>query len=897
LSRIDVIEDTDYKGQHRDMDTPMPWREYLEVNGYNKEKEESLEDMCKNCISGQMEKYGKITIRCTGLTTYKNKVSSTYGEDIYKIMVENMKPEDMDIAEQTENSYHWMDKNVDTETLPEKRVFKPRWHQKRINACSAKGKVLRMGRRCVDSEEQLKGKKKDYSVKHLYQLFKHRKKLPYIMAYDIDESKLVYTDKYVILRNDDTIVVEILLSNGKKTSVTREHPLFVFKDKQYKFVAAEDLEIGDYMYLADNTTVTVVDINYISNRKTYHISVLKYETFVTKSLIINHNTGKTFTMTIGLLHKMLVNQDYKVLMIAPMATMIDEVVAQIKTFCDKMEVNPIVKSTQSPIAYIEFSTGSTFKGVTAGASGSKGARGKAANLLYIDECLPPNSRIRLPDGTTRAVEDLEVGDYVLSYNLEQKKFVAQKVITIKCTGRKEVYKYYTVTGKKFESTGNHPVLTSEGWRPAKEAKDLAVTNTKTSNIFFESIVRTQFKGVDRVYNIEVENTHNYIANDCIVHNCDFLRPSDLDSILGILADNKDTELWASSTPIGETNLYKLSKNPKFKEFHYPTYVVDHYDNDLDETFRDQLSDIGYKQEVLGLFGTDSDAVFQLKFIESSILDAEFEVTKDHVLQNRKDYIVVIGVDWNHDKIGTRVVVLAYNKISGKFLVAHKDTVSLEGWTQPLAIQKIIDLNREFRADEIYADEGFGISQVTMLRKYGLDQAGKVPPLHPDLRLIDTVAVNFSRSIQYVDPMTGEMQNKQTKQYIVENMANILSRGLLILQEEKDSAIILQFKNYILKSKSANGRKVYGYRDKQIGDHDLDALMIALHGFLEKYGEMTNFNASIGVAQMVSRTDMGYHSNVNLDQLEPYIQSTDIMMNKRSSVKINSRSNFKKRKRW
>lgn len=896
MSRIDVIEDTEHKDSNGEQ--IVHWRDYLVQNGYEDEKIESLDDMCTKCIANQIKKNNKITIKCTGLATYKNKTVREFGENVYNAMTEEMSAADLDIAEQTENSYHWMDKNVDVDSIPEKRLFAERWYQKRINLCTAKRKVLRMGRRCIDGEEKLKGKKKNYSIKHLFQLFKHHKRLPYILVFDEDTATVKYTDKYIIIPNDDDEAIQFTLSNGIVTTVTDEHPLFVFKDKQFKFEEARNIQIGDLIYLANNTIVNVTKKERKEKVRTYHISVLEYNTFITSSMIINHNTGKTYAMTIGMLHRLLTNQDYQVLMVAPMATMIDEVVAQIKKFCDKMDVNPILSSSSNPIALITFNTGSTFKGVTAGAQGAKGTRGKAADLIYLDECLPPNSKIRLPDGTTRAVEDLEVGDYVLSYNLEQKRFVGQRVLVVKCTGRKEVYKYYTVTGKKLECTENHPVLTSEGWKPAKDALDIAITNANTSSIFFESIVKVQFKGIDRVYNIEVENTHNYIANDCIVHNCDFLRPTDLDSILGILADNINTELWASSTPIGETNLFRLAKNNKYKEFHYPTYVVPHYNDELDEDFRDQLSEIGYKQEVKAIYGADSDSVFQLKFIENCIISKEFEVAKETILAKRNDYIVVIGVDWNHDANGTRVVVLAYNKPTGKFIIATKDLVSLDGWTQVLAIQKVIDLNREFHADDIYADEGFGISQITMLRKYGLDQAGKVPPGHPDLRLIDVVAVNFRHTLQVLDPIGGQMQKKQTKQYIVENMANILSRGLIILQEEKDSAIILQLKNYILKSKSANGSKVYGYRDKQIGDHDLDALMIALHGFLEKYSDMTNFASSIGMAQMVSRTDMGYSSKLKEeDYLVSYSTSADIIMNKRSSLKSNSRSNFKTRKKW
>lgn len=41
----------------------MPWKEYLAAKNYNKD----INKMCELCRKEQIDKYGKITIKCSGL--------------------------------------------------------------------------------------------------------------------------------------------------------------------------------------------------------------------------------------------------------------------------------------------------------------------------------------------------------------------------------------------------------------------------------------------------------------------------------------------------------------------------------------------------------------------------------------------------------------------------------------------------------------------------------------------------------------------------------------------------------------------------------------------------------------------------------------------------------------
>ena len=116
------------------------------------------------------------------------------------------------------------------------------------------------------------------------------------------------------------------------------------------------------------------------------------------------------------------------------------------------------------------------------------------------------------------------------------------------------------------------------------------------------------------------------------------------------------------------------------------------------------------------------------------------------------------------------------------------------------------------------------------------QAGKVPKGHPDLKLLDVQAVDFGSSVEIKDPTSGATFKQGLKQFAVQNAVQILEKDLLTLDSILDSDLIKQLKNYIQKSRN-QGRVTYGYVSKKVGDHDLDAMMIAFYGFKKLYSSI------------------------------------------------------------
>lgn len=1096
MNKIEMLEEAE-AGLKKKLDivtgSQLPWREYLKHYGYEKDEKQTLTEMCEACIKKQVDEHGRQRITCTGLANFKNTLTAKYGEEVYNQITKDKSAEDLESLENLYNPIKWLD-DVLIDDNPLKKMFDPRWYQVKILNCTATRKVLRMGRRCIEQNQKLKGKKKNYSIKHLFHLCKYHKKLPYIQTLNPDTFELEWTNRYYILPNPEHRLIHFLFEDGTDTKITAEHPLLTVKDKQIQFVESRSLQIGDKVVKNNNDYKTIKDIKYLKYQKSYHLTVLDTNTFVDSTGLVHHNTGKaldintpiptpngwkkmkdiqvgdkvyndlgkpctvTFTspiqedrecfkltfndgtdivadaehqwniftdskaeftittkemiqlkeelyiriakplegkflaplfaeliidrnsktyylehtirnirrlselglkfiikgdkillqslryeegsfrsitkiepvksrpvkcisvdtenslylagnnlvvthntasMTVGLLHRLLSTSEYRVLMVAPMQTMIDEVYDTIKKYCSKMGVDPIQSASTIPIHEIVFTNKSVFKGVTAGAQGAKGTRGKGADLVYVDECLTAYARITMSDGRTKAIVDVDEGEYVLSYDLSTGKFVPQRVLAVRSTGVKEVYRYKTISGKVINATPNHPVLTTEGWKPIQEAKDIAVQSRKGSGVFFETIVSRVKKSTEKTYNLEVEKTHIYIADGFIVHNCDFLSSKDMNSITAILADTAETEFWASSTPIGENNLYRLSKNAKFKEFHYPTYVSPTYNDDMDEDFKSQMDQTGIIQEILADFGADDNMVFQIQFIENCTLDKEQSIDIEQIRHKRQDYFITMGVDWNHDKVGTRIILVARHKAGSKYLIISKNRVAIQNWTQPEAVKLVKQLNREWAVDYIYVDEGFGITQLGYIKSAGMEAMSYTDPedlkyQHLDIRLLDTEGVQFGSNLTITDVDSNLAMRKQTKQFLVETLVNVVAEGKIVLQEDEDRDIITQMKNYYVKSRSASGLKVYSARDKiKIGDHDLDALMLAIFAFQQKIEENGGVMYQLYDPIISSKADVGYSPQ---PRDEENIRTQVTVAGSRSSF-YKRRQQFKPRKTW
>ena len=138
-------------------------------------------------------------------------------------------------------------------------------------------------------------------------------------------------------------------------------------------------------------------------------------------------------------------------------------------------------------------------------------------------CFSAGTRISMADGTTRRIETLRAGDFVLSYDAALKTLVLGTVVQ---TFRHRAPKEFVVIDGALRATPNHPLFANGDWLPL----DGVMENDELVRLFTPEDpddastrpepVRTieRVRGNKAIYDLEVSGLHNYFAEGILVHN-------------------------------------------------------------------------------------------------------------------------------------------------------------------------------------------------------------------------------------------------------------------------------------------------------------------------------------------------------------------------------------------
>ncbi|WP_330204340.1 replicative DNA helicase [Cyanobacterium sp. Dongsha4] len=162
-------------------------------------------------------------------------------------------------------------------------------------------------------------------------------------------------------------------------------------------------------------------------------------------------------------------------------------------------------------------------------------------------CLSGDSLIELADTNTVVPIRELVGKKditVFALNEATMKIEKAKVINAFCTGIKPVFCLKTRLGRTIKATANHKFFTIEDWKrldelslkdfialprylPSSEISTIklgeivqcdVIKSLANSDIYWDEITSIEPLGETEVYDLTVENYHNFIANNIIVHN-------------------------------------------------------------------------------------------------------------------------------------------------------------------------------------------------------------------------------------------------------------------------------------------------------------------------------------------------------------------------------------------
>ena len=143
-------------------------------------------------------------------------------------------------------------------------------------------------------------------------------------------------------------------------------------------------------------------------------------------------------------------------------------------------------------------------------------------------CFAAGTPILMADNSFKPIDQLALGDKVLSYNQKEQTYIPSEITAIHLhKDAHDIVDMYFSSGLVLTVTSDHPFLTAEGWKAIKPKYENTLEllhegdQIKTLNnefIILDKIIhREDLEGIT-VYNCEVETYHTYIVDHVIVHN-------------------------------------------------------------------------------------------------------------------------------------------------------------------------------------------------------------------------------------------------------------------------------------------------------------------------------------------------------------------------------------------
>lgn len=379
------------------------------------------------------------------------------------------------------------------------------------------------------------------------------------------------------------------------------------------------------------------------------------------------------------------------------------------------------------------------------------------------------------------------------------------------------------------------------------------------------------------------STRGQRADVLILDECDYIGSNQITNILNIRNEAPERiRLLCASTPSGKhEEYYKWCQGASKKYFpsakdiaenKFTSYIVDEKElgkgngwteiyapsnvnkellkvnPDTLQTYlqdiRDELSETRYAQEVMAEFGEEEMGVYQKQFIQAALdegtrLNYRYitkwlpEEREKYLIRTQDQNIRCLGVDWDKYQAGPTFVCMEFDKfhqdqdarIVPVFKMLFRIEMPRQGYTLSNAMNKIIELNEEYKFDWIALDRGYGDMQLELLHRYGEQ--------HPESGLAEKcIGYQFSEKIEVRDPHTRKKDKKDIKPFMVNNSVNLFEKYKIIL-DPTDKKMTEQLEEYKVKSISDSGRIIYTDEN----EHGIDAMNLALLIFEQNYSSL------------------------------------------------------------
>jgi len=145
------------------------------------------------------------------------------------------------------------------------------------------------------------------------------------------------------------------------------------------------------------------------------------------------------------------------------------------------------------------------------------------------QCLTGDTKITLSNGQHKPISDIKPDDIVISLNEKTSQQVSSRVTRHWNAGQKEVFLIKTRFGHEIKCTSDHRFYVSNTigtnsikaeWLSIDTGLVLGtkIATSENKNILWDYVSSITPVGTETTYDIEIENTHNFIANGIYTHN-------------------------------------------------------------------------------------------------------------------------------------------------------------------------------------------------------------------------------------------------------------------------------------------------------------------------------------------------------------------------------------------
>jgi len=340
------------------------------------------------------------------------------------------------------------------------------------------------------------------------------------------------------------------------------------------------------------------------------------------------------------------------------------------------------------------------------------------------QCLSIDEEVRCADGSIKQIQDIEVGDKVLTFHPETLEITETEVSNqFVVPNEKDVYEMTTAHGKKITATIDHHFMTDQGWKTVEQImcdssiriglslygsekglEDIIKYNQHSTmvvknNCVFVQVVSFKHKPDQLISCIETESeNHSFITtNGFLSKNCCMGKQA-----IGVYALNFDQRMDKTSyvlsypsRPLVDTRLMNFIQLNRIPSGHQITVAIASY--------------TAYNQEDSLLMNKGSiDRGLFMTTVYHTEKDEDKNIIRDEIIRCKPDPTKTKGIKYgNYDKLNSQGFIPENKLVENRDVIIAKTVPIKENRNDPTKTIKYEDQSKTFRTtEECYVDKNY-----------------------------------------------------------------------------------------------------------------------------------------------------------------------------------------------